>query len=161
MKEEQNNNDGLLHKSPLARFLARRSPFAGLSVRATLILTLLISGFILVVSLLGFYFFSHSYGLLAFSVVSFIAGCWTVWIEFAPKTLKERLECRPFKGLRFKGALGAAFNLLILFVIVWYFKGSLPYDPEDQTSVLLLLLIMAAFYPLTVWASGKRTYPSH
>lgn len=159
MKEEKKNTEGLLQKSPWKRFLSRRSPFGDLSVRATLILGMLISGFVLITSLLGFYFFSHSYWLLWFSVTSFITVCWTVWIEFAPRTIKERLECKAFTGIRFKGAIGAGLNLLVLFLVVWYFKGSLPFEPEDQMIVGLLLLAMALFYPLTVWASGKRTYP--
>lgn len=159
MKEEEKNKDGFLQKSPLKRFLASRSPIGDLSVRATLILGMLISGFILIVSLLGFYFFSHSYWLLWFSAASFTSVCWTFWMEFAPKTVKERLECRPFKGIRFKGAFGAGLNLILLFLVVWYFKGSLPFEPEDNLIVLILLLAMALFYPLAVWASAKRSYP--
>ncbi len=164
MKTEKKNEKEFLQSSPLSKstlsnFLARRSPFGGLSVRATLILGTLVSGFILITSLLGFFFFCHSYWLLWFSTASFATVCWTVWIEFAPRTLKERLECRPFKGIRFNGAFGAGFNLILLFLGVWYLKGSLPYAPEDQTIVIALLISMALFYPLTVWASGKRTYP--
>ena len=158
MKDEQNHNERLLQASALKRFLSRRSPFAGLSVRATLILGMLISGFTLVASLLGFYF-SHSLWLLWFSVASFIGVSWTVWIEYAPRTMKEKLECKAFSGIRFKGAIGAGFNLILLFIGVWYFKGSLPFAPEDHLTVVGLLIAMALFYPLTVWASGKRTFP--
>ncbi len=160
MKEKLKNKKGLLHQSPLKRFLSSRSPFGGLSVRGSLILGALISGFVLVVSLLGFYFFSHSYWLLWFSVASFIGVSWTVWIEFAPRTMKERLECKAFSGIRFKGGIGAAFNLIVLFFVVWYFKGSLPFAPEDNIKVIGLLVLMMMFYPLTVWASGKRTFPA-